>query len=236
MPRQCDAVAFIFARGGSKGLPGKNIRIFAGKPLIAWAIEHAHAAQGIRRVIVSTDSDEIAEVAIRYGAEVPFMRPSHLAKDDSPEWLSWRHALEFIRNDEGSLPDAMVSIPVTAPLRQSGDIERCLELFSKGYSDVVITITEADRSPYFNMVTENSDGSMRLVISPKSEIVRRQDVPVVYDITTVAYVVKPEFVFSSDAIFKGRVHAIHIPKERAIDIDTLLDFRIAESLLKGQSN
>jgi len=129
MSKQYDAVAFIFARGGSKGLPGKNIKMFAGKPLIAWAIEHAHAAEGIRRVIVSTDSKEIATVATRYGAEVPFMRPSHLAKDDSPEWLSWRHALEFIRDDEGSFPSAMVSVPVTAPLRQPVDIERCLELF-----------------------------------------------------------------------------------------------------------
>ena len=135
MSSQYDAVAFIFARGGSKGLPGKNIRMFAGKPLIAWAIEHAHKAEGIGRVIVSTDSEEIAAVASQYGAEVPFMRPSHLAKDDSPEWLSWRHALEFIRNDEGSLPDAMVSVPVTAPLRQPVDVERCLELFSEGDAD-----------------------------------------------------------------------------------------------------
>jgi len=236
MSSQCDAVAFIFARGGSKGLPGKNIKMFAGKPLIAWAIEHAQAVQSIRRVIVSTDSEEIAAVAAQYGAEIPFMRPSYLAKDDSSEWLSWRHALEFIRKDEGSFPDAMVSVPVTAPLRQPEDIHRCLERFSAGDADVVITVTEADRSPYFNMVRENSDGSVDLVISPKLAIARRQDVPVVYDITTVAYVVNPEFVFSSDAIFKGRVHAVHIPKERAIDIDTLLDFRIAEYLLELQKN
>ena len=236
MSSQCDAVAFIFARGGSKGLPGKNLRRFAGKPLIAWAIEHAHAAQGIRRVIVSTDSEEIAAVATHYGAEVPFMRPLHLAEDNSPEWLSWRHALDFIRSDEGSLPHAFVSVPVTAPLRKPADIERCLERFSIGDADVVITITEADRSPYFNMVREKSDGSMDLVIPPKSEIVRRQDVPIAYEITTVAYVVNPEFVFSSDSIFKGRVHAIHIPKERAIDIDTLLDFRIAEYLKESTDN
>jgi len=130
----------------------------------------------------------------------------------------------------------MVSVPVTAPLRQPEDIHRCLERFSAGDADVVITVTEADRSPYFNMVRENSDGSVDLVISPKLAIARRQDVPVVYDITTVAYVVNPEFVFSSDAIFKGRVHAVHIPKERAIDIDTLLDFRIAEYLLELQKN
>jgi len=230
MSSQFDAVAFIFARGGSKGLPGKNIRMFAGKPLIAWAIEHAHAAQGIRRVIVSTDSEEIAAIAKQHGAEVPFIRPSHLAKDDSPEWLSWRHALEFIRNDEGSLPDAFVSVPVTAPLRQPVDIERCLERFSEGGADVVITVTDAHRNPYFNMVTMRSNGAVGLVVPPTSGISRRQDAPEVFDMTTVAYVANPEFVMTHESAFAGRVKAVHVPIERSIDIDTLLDFEIAEFL------
>jgi len=89
-------VAVIFARGGSKGLPGKNLRILGDKPLIAWSIEHAKAVRRIDRVIVSTDSTEIAQVALKYGAEVPFIRPSDLAQDDSPEWLSWKHALNFL--------------------------------------------------------------------------------------------------------------------------------------------
>ena len=230
MSSQYDAVAFIFARGGSKGLPGKNIKMFAGKPLIAWAIEHAHEAQGIRRVIVSTDSKEIATIATRYGAEVPFMRPSHLAKDDSPEWLSWRHALEFIRDDEGSFPSAMVSVPVTAPLRQPIDIERCLELFSKGDADVVITVTDAHRNPYFNMVTMKSNGSIGLVLPPTSGISRRQDAPEVFDMTTVAYVANPAFVMTHESVFAGSVKAVRVPIERSIDIDTLLDFEMAEFL------
>lgn len=230
MSRHCDSVAFIFARGGSKGLPGKNIKMFAGKPLIAWAIEHACKAQGIRRVIVSTDSEDIAVVAAQHGAEVPFMRPSHLASDDCPEWLSWRHALDFIRNDEGSLPDAMVCVPVTAPLRQPVDIERCLELFSKGNADVVITVTDAHRNPYFNMVTMQSNGSVGLVIPQMSGISRRQDAPEVFDMTTVAYVADPEFVLTHESVFAGRVKAVHVPIERSIDIDALLDFEIAEFL------
>jgi len=230
MSKQCDAVAFIFARGGSKGLPRKNIRMFAGKPLIAWAIEQAHEAEGIRRVIVSTDSEEIAAVAAQFGAEVPFMRPSHLAKDDSAEWLSWQHALEFIRDDEGSFPDAMVSVPVTAPLRQPVDIERCLELFFKGDADVVITVTDAHRNPYFNMVTMQSNGSVELVVPPTKGISRRQNAPEVFDMTTVAYVAKPEFVIAHEFAFAGRMKAVHVPIERSIDIDTLLDFEIAEFL------
>jgi len=230
MSSKCDTVAFIFARGGSKGLPRKNIRMFAGKPLIAWAIEHAQGAQGIRRVIVSTDSEEIAAIAVQHGAEVPFMRPPHLARDDSPEWLSWRHALEFIRNDEGAFPDAMVSVPVTAPLRQPSDIERCLERFSKGSADVVITVTEAHRNPYFNMVMMKSNGSVGLVIPPTSGVGRRQDAPEVFDMTTVAYVANPEFVMTHESAFAGRVKAVHVPIERSIDIDTLLDFELAEFL------
>lgn len=227
-------VAFIFARGGSKGLPGKNIRPLAGKPLIAWSIEQTKAVKRIERVIVSTDSQEIADVARKYGAEVPFMRPDELARDDSPEWLAWRHALKFVRETEGALPEVMVSVPTTAPLRSPIDIENCLDNFSQGGADMVITVTDAHRSPYFNMVKTNPDGTVGLVISPSGVIARRQDAPVVYDMATVAYVIKPEFVMTHQATFEGRVRAVHVPTERAIDIDTLFDFKIAECLLASQ--
>lgn len=223
--------AFIFARAGSKGLPGKNIRPLGGKPLIAWSIEHARSVKRIDRVIVSTDSEEIAAVARDFGAEVPFKRPAELAKDDSPEWLAWRHALAFIKESEGDMPEVMLSVPATAPLRLPIDLENCLDEYAKGDADVVITVSGAHRSPYFNMVRENADGNVGLVIPPTSAITRRQDVPVVYDMATVAYVVRPEFVLSSDAIFKGRVRAVQVPKERAIDIDTPFDFQLAECLL-----
>lgn len=230
------AVAFIFARGGSKGLPGKNIRPLAGKPLIAWSIGHARAVKRITRVIVSTDSTEIADVARAYGAEVPFMRPSELARDDSPEWLAWRHALNYLRETSGTMPDVMVSVPATAPLRHPVDIEKCLDNFAQGGVDMVITVTDAHRSPYFNMVKSNPDGSVGLVIPPANAnaITRRQDAPVVFDVATVAYVINPEFVMTHQATFEGRVRAVHVPPERAIDIDTLLDFKIAECLLASQ--
>ena len=226
-----NAVAFIFARGGSKGLPGKNIRNLAGKPLIAWSIDHALAVKRIKRVIVSTDSPDIADVARAHGAEVPFMRPPELARDDSPEWLAWRHALNFLRESGGSMPGVMVSVPATAPLRQPIDIENCLDNFAQGGADMVITVTDAHRSPYFNMVKTNPDGTMGLVIPPASAIARRQDAPVVYDMATVAYVINPEFVMTHLATFEGVIRAVHVPPERAIDIDTLLDFKIAECLL-----
>ena len=228
------AIAFIFARGGSKGLPGKNIRPLGGKPLIAWSIEQALAVKRITRVIVSTDSEEIAAVARNYGAEVPFIRPTELARDDSPEWLAWRHALNYLLDTVGVLPEAMVSLPATAPLRSPLDIENCLDEYEKGDADMVVTVTDAHRSPYFNMVKTNADGTVGLVIPPQSAIARRQDVPTVYDMTTVAYVARPEFVMTRNAVFEGRVRAVHVPTERAIDIDTLLDFQIAECLLNNR--
>jgi CMP-N-acetylneuraminic acid synthetase len=225
------AVAFIFARGGSKGLPGKNIRLLGGKPLIAWSIEHALAVKRIVRVIVSTDSEEIAAVARDHGAEVPFIRPAELARDDSPEWLAWRHALNFLRETTGELPEVMVSVPTTAPLRLVLDIENCLDEYEKGDADMVITVTDANRSPYFNMVKILPDGAVGLVIPPDGSITRRQDATVVYDMTTVAYVARPEFVMTSNGAFEGRVRYVHIPTERALDIDTALDFKIAECLI-----
>jgi N-acylneuraminate cytidylyltransferase len=224
------AVAFIFARGGSKGLPGKNIRPLAGKPLIAWSIEHARSVKRIERIIVSTDSQEIANVARKYGAEVPFIRPENLSSDTSSELLAWRHALNYIFETEGSMPDVMISVPATAPLRIPLDIENCLDEFEKGDLDVVITVTDAQRNPYFNMVKENNDGTVSLVMQPQSKVTRRQDAPNLYDIATVAYVARPDFVMAHQSIFEGRVRSVHVPVERAIDIDTLIDFKIAEIL------
>ena len=224
-------VALICARGGSKGLPGKNIRFLAGRPLIAWAISQAKAVNRVQRVIVSTDSEDIAEVARQAGAEVPFLRPAQLAQDNSPEWLVWRHALDFVKGDAGTYPDGLLVVPATAPLRAVTDLEQCLDEYEKGGVDVVVTVTDAHRSPYFNMVQVRKDGTVGLVIPPMSAIVRRQDVPVVYDLTTVAYVARPEFVMTQNGIFEGRVRSVHVPLERAIDIDTALDFKIAECLM-----
>jgi N-acylneuraminate cytidylyltransferase len=227
-----DSVGFIFARGGSKGLPGKNTLPIAGKPLIAWSIECALKVSRIKRLIVSTDSPEIAKIAVQYGAEAPFIRPSRLATDDSAEWDSWKHGLNYIRESTGTLPKIMVSIPPVAPLRAPIDIENCLTEYDKGLSDIVISVTESRRSPYFNMVKTLPDGSYGLVSSPDSLIYRRQDVPLVYDITTVCYVANSEYVLSHESMFEGQVGAVQVPTERSIDIDTALDFKVAEFLLK----
>ena len=147
--------AFIYARGGSKGIPGKNVKNFSGKPLIAWSIEQALSGPQIDRVIVSTDSEEISSVAQHYGATVPFLRPAELATDESPEWLAWQHALNFLLQHEGSIPENMISVPATAPLRFASDIDSCIKIYDESDYDCVVTVTESNRSPYFNMLKIN---------------------------------------------------------------------------------
>ena len=223
--------AFIFARGGSKGLPGKNIRNFCGKPLIAWSIEQALSVPEIDRVIVSTDSQEIALVAREFGADVPFIRPAELAVDESAEWLSWQHALNYLKEIEGNFPDAMISIPTTAPLRLSSDISSCLEIYKESNYDSVVTVTESNRNPYFNMLKKTGT-DFELVIQQDMNPVRRQDALTVYDMTTICYVVNSQFIIESRNLFEGRIGAHVVPPERSIDIDTLLDFKIAEFIHK----
>ena len=226
-----NCVAFIFARGGSKGIPHKNIVDFCGKPLIAWAIEHCQKVPHIKRIIVSTDSLQIADVARAYGAEVPFLRPKELSTDISPEWLSWQHAIHFLR-DTDTLPDVFVSVPTTSPLRSPLDIINCIDLFNQKTSDVVITVTDSHRSPYFNMVCIDDNQYCLLPFSGSEHYSRRQDVPVVWDMTTVAYVANPYFVLESSNLFEGRVKSVYVPPERAIDIDSSFDLSIAQHLFK----
>ena len=229
-------VGFIFARGGSKGVPRKNTRPLAGKPLIAYAIETALASDLIDRVIVSTDDARIAGVAQQYGAEVPFMRPAELAQDNSPEWLAWQHAIRTLEATE-DVPkmDAFVCIPATSPLRAVEDVDACIRALLESDADLVITVKPAERNPYYNMVMLDEAGYARLVIPPEQTIHQRQAAPAVYDMTTVAYAARPEFVLNADSIFEGKVKVVIVPPERALDIDTELDFKFAEFLLEQPS-
>jgi CMP-N-acetylneuraminic acid synthetase len=225
------ATAFIFARKGSKGLPGKNIKLFHGKPLIAWAIEQAQKAKKINRVIVSTDSQEISEIALSYGAEVPFLRPKNLSEDSSPERKAWQHALNFLLEEEGKLPDIMISVPATSPLREPSDLDACIEEYLNSEVDTLLTVMEAARNPYFTMLSKDENtGLFDLAFKSEKQIIRRQDAPKIFDIASIAWVTDPNFVLSNDNLYDGRVGAIEVPAERAIDIDTMLDFKIAELL------
>jgi len=226
------ATAFIFARGGSKGLPGKNIMKFCGKPLIVWAIEHAKGSSYIDRIIVSTDSKEIAKIAEKNGAEVPFIRPRNLSKDTSPERKAWQHVLKFLEQTENKLPEIMISVPCTSPLRISKDLDNAIKRFLRGDVDTVLTVTKAARNPHYTMLKKNENKLFELAFRTDKHITRRQDAPEVYDIAGIAFVSDPKFVLSCDNLYEGKVGAIEIPLNRSIDIDTSLDFEIAEILMK----
>jgi CMP-N-acetylneuraminic acid synthetase len=224
-------VAFIFARGGSKGLPGKNIRSLDGKPLIAYAIEAALGTPELETVIVSTDDPDIADISKKYGAQVPFVRPSELARDDSPEWSAWRHAIAWFQQNRGCF-DTFISLPPTSPFRTTEDIQACITaLEGDPEADAVITVTPSMRNPYFNMVTLDQDGYAHRAVAHSGEIFRRQDTPQMFDITTVAYAARPSFVSRAPGLFAGNLRAIHIPQDRSLDIDTPFDFTLAEAIL-----
>lgn len=222
-------VAAVFARGGSKGVPNKNLRLVGGKPLVVRAIEDAQACSELSRVIVSTDSEEIAEVAQRAGAEVPWLRPAALSRDTAREWDAWRHMLKWLEQ-RGELPELLVVVPCTAPLRQPQDIQRCIAAAQQSGVDIVITVSEAHRNPWFNMVTVDAGGQAKLVLEPQARIHRRQDAPRVYDVGTVAFVAKSRYVLDNDSLYDGVAKAIEVPVERALDVDSEIDLILANLL------
>ena len=223
--------AFIFARGGSKGLPGKNIKPLLGKPLIQYSIEVALQTSGIDKVFVSTDDDEIAKVSRSIGAIV-IDRPVELAQDDSPEWQAWKHAVSWVKERYGEFEE-FISLPATSPLRSVKDVESAILRKSNVGADICIAITPANRSPYFNMVKKLSDNSIELVNEAENKIFRRQDAPEVFDITTVVYVADVEFIMNNGNIFDGTITSVEVPKCRAVDIDDIYDFKFAEAILKN---
>lgn len=222
--------AFIFARGGSKGVPQKNIVTVAGKPLIAHTIETALASHSINRVVVSTDDEAIAKISREYGADT-LMRPCELAQDTTPELLAWHHAMACEdKIFSGDAPQPFISLPATSPLRSAEDIDNAVLRYEKGDCDIVFGISPAHRSPYLNMVTINKHDHIEVMMAG-SNAVRRQDVPDAYDITTCVYVGNAEYVRTCKQLMQGRVGYITIPTERALDIDTQYDVYLADLLL-----
>ena len=218
-------IAFIFARGGSKGVKRKNIRPLGGKPLIAYSIEGAKQSSLIDDVYVSTEDDEIAKISSSYGAKV-IERPRELAGDNSPEWLSWQHAVNSVENF-----DIFISLPATSPFRNLQDIESSIQkLKSEPDADAIISVTQTNRNPWFNMVRLDQEGYAELVNLSSEKYERRQDAPLIYDMTTISFTTTPSFIKNNHNLFDGKVKTVEIPQERSLDIDTEFDFFTAEAL------
>jgi len=218
--------AFVFARAGSKGLPRKNLLPINGVPMFIHSIRTAQMLGDINGIYVSTDCKEILSLALAEGAEV-IDRPVELASDTAPEWLAWQHAIKWVETNHGYF-DCFLSLPPTAPCRSVADVRRCIDALTPDV-DLVLTMTPSQRSPWFNMVIKRSDECLDLVI-PDSAISRRQEASACFDLTTAAYVSRPAFILSSSGIWNGRIRGVEIPPERAIDIDTPVDYAIARFL------
>ncbi len=218
----------ICARGGSKGLKNKNIKFFAGKPLIYWTISLAKKLKEVDEIFVSTDSNKIANISKKYGAKVPFMRPKKLASDSSSEWLSWRHALNYFKKKKIKT-DGLIILPVTSPLRRLIDVKKCINAFKKKMC-TIICITDSYRNPYYNMVTSNKFCKL---FNYKIKYHTRQKIPKVYDVTTICFILKPSTIIKDDFLYDSKVFGVKVPKNVSIDIDDLYDFKFAQFIKKN---
>jgi CMP-N,N'-diacetyllegionaminic acid synthase len=221
----------IGARGGSKGLAGKNIRSMLGKPLIAWSIEQALACPEITRVVVSTDSTAIADVARAYGADVPFIRPVELANDTAGKWQVWQHALQACDQHYNEPIDLYVDLDCTNPLRDVSDISNAIAQYRASKLDAVFSVCEARKNPYFNML-EIEHGTLRICKSLPAPIVRRQDAPAVFEHVASVYVLDPEYLRRGTGLLSGRTQGYDIGSAKSLDVDSEFDFELIEYLMR----
>lgn len=223
-------VGAICARGGSKGVPRKNLRPLGGQPLIAHTIDCAKACPELQRVVVSTDDPEIADVARRQGADVPFLRPEHLARDETSKWDVFRHLVRTLEEMMGRRVEILVDLDTGVPLRQPADVAGCVRRLQDGDAEVVVTAYPPDRNPYFNMVEVGPDGYARISKPTAEPITGRQAAPLVYSLSPAVYAIRRNALWAHDHWSRTRL-AIHpIPRERAVDIDTEIDFQFVEFL------
>lgn len=222
-------VCIIPARGGSKGLKGKNIKELLGKPLIAYSIEQAKQSKYIDRVIVSTEDSTIADISKEYGAEVPFIRPAELATDESGVIGVLLHAVEWFESSSYDF-QILVLLHTTTPLRKTEDIDNSIELLAETKADSVFSVAEAYRNPYFNMVEIDKDGKVHLI--KEGSFVTRQSAPPVFDMNASIYVWWKDILknYKKTILEKSRIYIM--PRDRSVDIDDTMDFKISEMLLK----
>lgn len=221
-------VGAICARGGSKGVPRKALRQVAGQLLLMHTIRCAQACPVLGRLVVSTDDPEIAEVARAAGVDVPGLRPAHLATDEAPKWLVFRHVVQCLEERDHQRVEVLVDLDIGVPLRQSGDIAGCVAQLICGQADVVTTGYEAERNPYFNMVELDKTGAARLCKRPPKPLATRQAAPRVYSLSPSVYAIRRDALWRYDHWSQARVELFVVPRERALDIDTETDLRLVE--------
>ena len=223
------------ARGGSKGIPGKNLKNLLGKPLIAWAATALANAAGVEQKICSTDDSRIAEVAGAYGLDVPWLRPPELALDDTLVVDVIAHALHAMQAELGATYTHVALIQATSPTVTAQDVDSAIRLAFEKDADTVITGFHAGQRHPATMYTMAEDGSVRWLLEQRQRMARRQDLPPVFVRTGLVYVMKADVVLNRKSIYGDRVVSLIVPEERAITIDEESDFRLAEFLLSGET-
>lgn len=218
-------LAIIPARGGSKGIPRKNIKDLAGKPLIAWTIEVAQKSKYIDRLVLSSDDDEIIEVAKQFDCEVPFKRPTELALDETPGIDPVLHTIE-------NLPgyDYIVLLQPTSPLKNIEDIDGAIEKCMENHSIAVVSVTESDKSPYW-MYKLDSNDKMSSLMNVSEIPMRRQDAPKAFNLNGAVYVSARQALIEEKSFIQGETIGYVMPEERSLDIDSELDFLICEVVI-----
>ncbi|MCL5072004.1 MAG: acylneuraminate cytidylyltransferase family protein [Actinobacteria bacterium] len=222
----------ICARGGSKGVKGKNIRELAGKPLISYTIKQAQEWGRAKHIVVSTDSEEIAKVAKDFGAEVPFIRPADLATDAAGKVGVIKHALISCEKIFGEIYDVVMDLDVTSPIRKVADLENAFNLFLEKKSKTLFSVVVAHRNPYFNMVEESVDGKAHLC--KQGDFARRQDAPKVYDMNASIYIYDRQYLLGKETVSAISDNSIVYVMDSVsrVDIDSELDFKFIEFLIK----
>ncbi len=224
-------VSLVTARGGSKGFPGKNIANFAGKPLIAWTIEASLDCSEVGRTIVSTDSPEIAEVSMKFGAEVPFIRPYEIAQDSTPALPVILHALGWLAENDKTEYDAFFLLQPTSPLRNSQDLKDSISIMKNGNADSVVSVCSAREHPLL-MKKIAEDGSLESLFGD-SENVIRQKFPPIYILNGAIYLSKINFFLRMQSFYAGRCLPLLMPDSRSADIDSKHDLDCAELLMRN---
>ena len=224
-------LVIIPARGGSKGIPGKNIKLLGGKPLIYYAIDVARAIVDDTHICVSTDDDQIIRVVEQYGLSVPFIRPTELATDTAGSYGVLLHALSFYES-KGEHFDAVVLLQVTSPFRTVNHVREALNLYNKDL-DIVVSVKETDSNPYYLCFEEDTEGMLH-ISKGDGHYTRRQDCPPVYEYNGAIYIINPERMKAMPLNkFKKRVKYV-MDREHSVDLDTMMDWMIAEYMITNK--
>jgi CMP-N-acetylneuraminic acid synthetase len=226
-------LALIPARGGSKGVPGKNIKPLAGKPLIAYTIEQAHKAKNITRAILSTDDNDIATVAKSYGLDVPFMRPPSLATDSAGTLDVIKHALQELQSKDEHY-DAVCLLQVTSPYRPDGAIDEAIELFVKHKPDSLVSVRKVpdEYNPHWTFEIDDND-RLHIATGEKTIIPRRQELPPAYHRDGAIYITTTDCIINKNSILGDDIIAYPIDSPELINIDTMRDWEKAEKFFKN---